>query len=78
MSEQIVINEQISSRQLIRTLNFFSEESYSSPSIEFLINGEKVNCPIIIDKLVNTIRINIKTNGDDPWKVKVFRDGRPC
>lgn len=69
MSERFIVDELTSPSQLTRMINYFKEESCCfSPSIEILINGEKVNCPIIVDKVFNTIRINIKTNGcEESW-----------
>jgi hypothetical protein len=69
MSERFIVDELTSPSQLTKMINYFKEEScYFSPSIEILINGEKVNCPIIVDKVFNTIRINIKTNGcEESW-----------
>lgn len=69
MSERFIVDELTSPSQLTKMINYFKEEScYISPSIEILINGEKVNCPIIVDKVFNTIRINIKTNGcEESW-----------
>ena len=69
MSERFIVDEVTSPSQLTKMINYFKEEScYISPSIEILINGEKVNCPIIVDKVFNTIRINIKTNGcEESW-----------
>lgn len=69
MSERFIVDELTSPSQLTKMIKYFSEECcYISPSIEILINGEKVNCPIIVDKVFNTIRINIKTNGcEESW-----------
>ena len=68
MSERFVVDELTCPSQLTKMLNYFTEGSYISPAIEILINGEKVNCPIMVDKVFHTIRINIKTNGgEESW-----------
>ena len=70
MSERFIVDELTSPSQLTKMIKYFSDSEgcYFSPSIEILINGEKVNCPIIVDKVFNTIRINIKTNGgEESW-----------